>query len=161
MTDDRKERSRRALAAIAALALAVGSGCGRRYWTPKPEHWAAAAEIAKLAVLQRVSDQAGDPEVQSLRYRAGEPVEPPVVFTIRDVPFSRYRSKMWGARHGGRRLVIVEYFDPSRLPDWERDDARGEFPAHIVVATDPVRGVVEEPVPFDVRRLRKRGTSTP
>ncbi len=146
-----------ARAFVLAMLLWGGAACGRRYWTPQPEHWAAAAEIAKMAVLQHISDQAGDPGVRDLKYRPGEKFEPPVVFTIRDVPFSRYRSKSWGALYKGRRLVIVEYFDPKHVPDWEREDAGGDFPAHFVVAVEPETGAVVEPVPFDVRLLRKRG----
>lgn len=146
-------------AGIVALTLVcmMAPGCGRRYWAPRPEHWAAAAEIAKLAVLQHLSDQARDPGISDIRYQPGEAVATPVVFTVQGIPFSRYKTKMWGAVYRGRRLIIVEYFDPTRVPDWERDDVRADFPSHFTVAVEPETGAVEPPVPFDLSRLRRRG----
>ena len=140
---------------LLGAALMLLSACGRRYWTPSAEQRQIAQELAKLAVLQHLSDQASEPQVQALRYRSGEAIETPVLFTIQDVPFSRYRSKLWGARHAGKRVVIVEYFDPTRLPDWESDQASGAYPVHIVVAVDPDAGQVELPVPFDLRVLKR------
>jgi len=141
-------------AAALALAALAATACAKRYWTPSAEERAAAAEIAKLAVLQRVSDQKDDAEVRALAYTPGRPVEPPVVFTINDVPFSRYRSKMWGRHLNGRRCVIVVFADPYRLPDWETSESGGDFPARIVVAVDVVAGVPAEPVPFDLSSLK-------
>lgn len=142
----------RGAVALALMAAAV-TACAKRYWTPSAEERAAAAEIAKLAVLQRVSDQKDDAEVRNLTYTPDRPVEPPVVFTINDVPFSRYRSKMWGRQHRGRRWVIVVFADPNRLPDWETSESGGDFPARIVVAVDVHAGAPAEPVPFDLSSL--------
>ena len=138
-----------AVRGIGALMLAtLAAACAKRYWTPSAEERAAAAEIAKLAVLQRISDQKDDADVRAMSYVPVRPVEPPVVFTIRDVPFSRYRSKMWGRNQGGRRLVVVVFADPYRLPDWETSESGGDFPARIVVAVDVASGAPAEPVPF-------------
>lgn len=150
-----KNRFVRISAAAMALAVAaVGWGCGKKYWVPTPEQLGAAGEIAKLAVLQHVSDQKDDAPVREMTYTPGQPVEPPVVFTIRDVPFSRYRSKMWGRNVNGRPLVIVVYADPFRIPDWETSEALDGFPARIVVAVDVTAGRPAMPVPFDATALK-------
>ena len=141
----------RGIAVVAAMAAA---GCAKRYWTPRPEDLAAALEIAKLAVLQRVSDQKEDPQAQALAYEPGRATPLPVIFTIGDVSFTRYRNKMWGRNIGGRRHIIVVFADPGRLPDWETSDDLGGFPARIVVAVDIESGKPAEPVPFDPALLK-------
>lgn len=138
-----------------AVVLAIcAAGCAKRYWTPTPEQRAAALEIAKLAALQRLSDQKDEPEIQALAYEPGRPTPLPTVFTIGDVSFTRYRNKMWGRAIEGRRCVIVVFADPGRVPDWETSEDTGGFPARFVVAVDVAAGRAIEPVPFDMSALQ-------
>ncbi len=128
--------------AAAALLLAAGAGCSRllgpRYWDPPAEDRATAESVARLHVLQNLSDQAGQPDVMALAPDAEGRVDYPVVFTVGGAPFARYRHRMWGEVHEGVRTVVVAWFDPVRMPDEDPGaDAEGEFPAYFTVRVDP------------------------
>lgn len=122
------------------LALwAAGCGdLGRRYWTPTPDQLKAAEQIAKFHVFTNLSDQAGPTALSKLVLGAeGLPREYPIAFTIGGTPYVRYRTRMWGGITKGRRLIHIEYFDPSAIPDWERRaEPAGEFPAYFRVSVD-------------------------
>ena len=53
---------------------------------------------------------------------SGLPVEYPIAFTIGQTPYARFRMKYWGGKVQGVKVVHVEYFDPTRLPDWEQSE---------------------------------------
>ncbi len=130
-------------AALAVVALAGGCGdLGRRYWTPTPDQLAAAERIAKFHVFTNLSDQAGPAALGKVTMGPdGLPQEYPIAFTIGGTPYSRYRTRFWGGITKGRRLVHVEYFDPTAIPDWERrSEPVGEFPAFFRVSVDVAAG---------------------
>lgn len=134
---------RRGAAALTVVALACGCGdLGRRYWTPTPDQLAAAERIAKFHVFTNLSDQAGPASLGKVTMGPdGLPQEYPIAFTIGGTPYSRYRTRFWGGLTKGRRLVHVEYFDPTAIPDWERRaEPAGEFPAFFRVSVDVAAG---------------------
>ncbi len=134
------------LGRAAAIALLVGAaGCGdlgKRYWTPTAEQLRQAEQIAKFHVFTNLSDQAGPGALARVTPGAdGLPAEYPLAFTIGGTPYSRFRTKYWGAIRRGARVVHVQYFDPTAIPDWDRrEDARGEFPAFFEVIVDVAGG---------------------
>lgn len=133
------------LAPAVALAALAGAGCGdfgRRYWTPTADQLRIAEQIAKFHVFTNLSDQAGPAAVSKVTLgENGLPSEYPVAFTIGETPYVRYRTKLWGAIRRGIRVIHVQYFDPSAIPDWERRDAAtGEFPAWFEVVVDVAAG---------------------
>lgn len=133
----------RGAATLAAAALACGCGdWGRRYWTPTPDQLEAAERIAKFHVFTNLSDQAGPAALAKVTVGPdGLPQEYPIAFTIGGRPYSRYRTRFWGGITKGRRLVHVEYFDPTTIPDWERQaEPAGEFPAFFRVSVDVAAG---------------------
>ncbi|OQW96108.1 MAG: hypothetical protein BWK77_06410 [Verrucomicrobia bacterium A1] len=123
--------------AVAAM-LAAGCGLGKKHWVPTGEQMVEAEKIAKLHIFKSIGDQAGTPAAAGLALDAtGLPKEYPIAFTIGGTPYSRYRFKYWGGIAKGVKLVHVQYFDPTVIPDWEKDPAaKGEFPAHFSVAVD-------------------------
>ncbi len=123
---------------LVAVALAAGCGLGKKYWVPTADQMAEAERIAKLHVFTAIGDQAGPQAAAGLTLGDdGLPKEYPVAFTIGGTPYSRYRFKYWGGITKGVKLVHVQYFDPTALPDWEKDpNATGDFPAHFTVSVD-------------------------
>lgn len=123
--------------AVAAM-LTAGCGLGKKYWVPTGEQMVEAEKIAKLHIFKSIGDQAGTPAAAGLVLDAtGLPKEYPIAFTIGGTPYSRYRFKYWGGIAKGVKLVHVQYFDPTEIPDWEKDaNATGEFPAHFTVSVD-------------------------
>lgn len=123
--------------AVAAM-LAAGCGLGKKYWVPTGEQMVEAEKVAKLHVFTSIGDQAGPKAAAGLVPDAtGLPKEYPIAFTIGGTPYSRYRFKYWGGIAKGVKLVHVQYFDPTAIPDWEKDpNATGGFPAHFSVAVD-------------------------
>ena len=99
---------------------------------------AEAEAIAKFHVLQHLSDQAGSATVAAVKTDAsGLPAEYPIAFTIGQTPYARFRMKYWGGKVQGVKVVHVEYFDPTRLPDWEQSEEFKEpYPGHFTVAVD-------------------------
>ncbi len=128
---------RRMIWAGLALASLLASGCGKRYWTPAETDRAVAEQHAKLQVWARLSDHAAQAPALDLDPATGLPRSYPLNFTIGGTPFSRYRLKFWGGIHDGRKLVHVQYFDPQKIPDWEKKNAKGLFPAYFEVVVDP------------------------
>lgn len=119
------------------VALALAAGCGKRYWTPSEADRAIAEQHAKLQVWARLSDQAERAPALDLDPATGLPRAYPVLFTVRGTPVSRYRLKFWGSVKDGRKLVHVQYFDPQKIPDWEKKNAHAPFPAFFEVVVDP------------------------
>ena len=127
------------LGSLALVAgLAAGCGLGKKYWVPTAEQMAEAETIAKYHVFTQMGDQAGPEAAAGLARDAnGLPEEYPIAFTIRGTPYSRYRTKFWGGITKGVKLVHVLYFDPTAIPDWDKNpDAAGEFPACFSVSVD-------------------------
>ena len=126
-----------------AVALAA-AGCGKRYWSPAEADRTIAEQHAKLQVWSQLSDQSRTAQAPALDLdpATGLPRSYPVLFTIRGTPFSRYRLKFWGGIHDGRKLVHVQYFDPQKVPDWEKKNAKGLFPAYFEVVVDSSTGQV-------------------
>ncbi len=119
-----------------AAAVLAAAGCAPRYWVPTREQMGRAEYLAKGYVLRELSDQAGTPAADIAFLPQGGTVFP-VLFTVGGTPYARYRVKFWGGRAGDRRVVHVQYFDPVRLPEWDRTDtADGAFPAYFSVAVD-------------------------
>ena len=125
-------------AAAGATAALAAAGCGKRFWEPTREQMAEAEAIAKFHVLQHLSDQAGSATVAAVKTDAsGLPAEYPIAFTIGQTPYARFRMKYWGGKVQGVKVVHVEYFDPTRLPDWEQSEEFKEpYPGHFTVAVD-------------------------
>ena len=126
------------LCVTAGAAALAPAGCGKRFWEPTREQMAGAEAVAKLHVLQHLSDQAGSAAVAAVKLDAsGLPVEYPIAFTIGQTPYARFRMKYWGGKVQGVKVVHVEYFDPTRLPDWEQSEEFKEpYPGHFTVAVD-------------------------
>lgn len=117
---------------------AAAAGCAKPFWDPTREQMAEAEKIAKLYVLQNLSDQTGTPAVTGVKLGAdGLPVEYPIAFTIGRTPYSRYRAKYWGDTVKGVRVIRVELFDPTRVTDWETTmDFTSPYPGHFTVSVD-------------------------
>jgi hypothetical protein len=143
---------RRTVPALLATLLLAGCGLGRRYWTPTREQMARAEAIARTHVLGTMSDQAGTPAAaMTTNAQTGE-LELPVVFTIGGTPHSRFGCKYWGSIVRGTKVVNVQFFDRTKIPDWDTNPkAAGEFPASFVVSVDVEAG----------RALPAAGTGTP
>ncbi len=135
---------------LSGLSCLLLSGCGRRFWNPSPDQMAEAERIAKHYVLREVSDQAGTPFATAVKLGSdGLPSEYPVAFTIQQTPYARYRTKFWGARRKGARIVNVQYFDPTAIPHWDSGpDVSGEYPAFFEIAVDiDQRTATRNPMP--------------
>lgn len=123
--------------AAGGLAAAAG-GCAKRFWEPTREQMAEAEKIAKLHVLQNLGDQAGTPAATDVKLGAdGLPVEYPIAFTIGRTPYARFRAKYWGGTIKGVKVVHVEFFDPTLVPDWESlVEFTAPYPGHFTVSVD-------------------------
>ena len=130
---------RRSLCVMAAaLVISLSCGCGKKYWEPTVAERVQAEEVARLHVYRELSDQAREGRAESLVLdpATGLPKEYPIAFTLGGTPYARYRQKYWGGIRKGVKYVHVQYFDATRITDWEKPEATGAFPAHFSVAVD-------------------------
>jgi hypothetical protein len=149
---------RKAVGAILVGLAVLASACrdlGRRYWVPSADQREQAERIAKFHVYTNLSDQARSGNVEKIQLGPdGLPLEYPITFTIGTVPYSRYRTRIWGAIQRGRRVVYVQYVDPSRHPDWQqRKELRLDFPEVFEVVVDLAAArVLQDSHPSSPRR---------
>lgn len=132
---------KKAWACALFLAGMLGwAGCGKKYWEPTTAQQQEALALAQWHVFCCLSDQAPTAEARALAAQApasGQKIEYPIAFTLKGIPYSRYRQKFWGGLDRGARLVHVLYFDPTQRPDWETALPEEEaFPSYFEVVVN-------------------------
>ena len=103
---------------MAILLVMVVAGCystpaqeaklTSRFWRPKETEIKEAEAVAKQFCWNHMSNQGAamhDAEMQD-------------DFTIKGIPFLRYRRKHYGFFRDGSPVLHIEYFDPQMFPDW-------------------------------------------